>query len=144
MNKKKTIGASKMMNRSANPIGDVWQGKNGARQVSLPLSPFLNNLGGGYADFSRNRAKQRLLQPKHLKRSTTQSIESCGVGGKPGGLCCFGTARQTLDELKLNEIDPSAILSHVDSGKFGPVSFGVFALLVTAEAGEIVMIRVNS
>ncbi|KAI3900499.1 hypothetical protein MKW92_035216 [Papaver armeniacum] len=46
--------------------------------------------------------------------------------GKPGGLCCFGTARQipprlyTLDELKLNGIDASAILSPVD-GTLGSI-----------------------
>ncbi|KAI3878598.1 hypothetical protein MKW98_027903 [Papaver atlanticum] len=49
-------------------------------------------------------------------------VESLGerVSGKPSGVCCFGTARKilpklyTLDELKLNDIDPSAILSPVD------------------------------
>ncbi|MCL7026004.1 hypothetical protein MKW94_017140 [Papaver nudicaule] len=46
--------------------------------------------------------------------------------GKPGGLRCFGTARQipprlyTLDELKLNGIDASAILSPVD-GTLGAI-----------------------
>lgn len=60
---------------------------------------------------------------KELARGEERAALSLvkGLQGQPGGLRCFGAARQvpqrdyTLDELKLNGIEASSLLSPVDA-----------------------------
>ncbi|XP_004494651.1 uncharacterized protein [Cicer arietinum] len=69
--------------------------------------------------------RQQLLESvdKELTKGDDRAALSLvkDLQGKPDGLCCFGAARQvpqrlyTLDELKLNGIETSSLLSPVDA-----------------------------
>lgn len=93
--------------------------------------------GGGAAVFSRRDCKivsalefdggDRLQILELIDRELSNGNDRAALNlakssqGKPGGLSCFGAARQipqrlyTLDELRLNGIETTSLLSPVDS-----------------------------
>ncbi|MQL82405.1 hypothetical protein Taro_014888 [Colocasia esculenta] len=75
------------------------------------------------SDLSLSRLQALEQVDEELRRGNERGALSLvrDLQGKPGGLRCFGSARQvpqrlyTLDELKLNGIDTSSFLSPVDA-----------------------------
>ncbi|CAA3030340.1 stress regulated [Olea europaea subsp. europaea] len=92
-----------------------------SRIVSAAFEPPISGGGGGGGLSSRWKVLEQLDKElsKGDERAALNLVKE--LQGKPGGLQCFGTARQipqrlyTLDELRLNGIETTYLLAPVDS-----------------------------